>query len=200
MQTTKDILNLPTGLYSVTVLDQNNCSLDTSFTLNSLTFDTTSVVIVPVDCKGESTASVDISVTGGVYPYSFLWSNVATSFISTSEDVLNIPAGSYWLDVSDASGCTITRSISVSEPSSSLNTFVFNVDSTTCNGLSDGSIELQTNGGTSPYTNDWGGANPDSLLSGMYTYKVTDANGCSFDYQILRHLPHQDSMHHTDDS
>jgi gliding motility-associated-like protein len=189
MQTTKDIINLPTGLYSVTVLDQNNCSLDTSFTLNSLTFDTTLVVIVPVACKGESTASVDISVTGGVYPYNFLWSNIATGFTSTSEDVLNILAGSYWLDVSDASGCTITRSISVSEPSSSLNTFVFDVDSSTCNGLSDGSVELQTNGGMSPYTSDWAGANPDSLLSGMYTYKVTDANGCEILDSIFVYEP-----------
>ena len=189
MQTTKDIANLPTGLYSVTILDQNNCSLDTSFTLNSLTFDTTSVVIVPVSCKGASTASVDIGITGGVYPYTFLWSNIATGFTSTNEDILSIPAGSYWLDISDASGCTITRSISVSEPASSLNTFVIDIDSVTCNGLSDGSVELQNSGGLTPYTNDWGVANPDSLSSGMYSYKVTDANGCEIIDSVFIHEP-----------
>ena len=59
-ETTKDIFNLSEGLYSVTVLDQNGCSWDTSITLSSLVFDTAGVSITPVLCKGESTASVDI--------------------------------------------------------------------------------------------------------------------------------------------
>ena len=97
-ETTKDIFNLSEGLYSVTVLDQNGCSWDTSFTLSSLVFDTAGVSITPVLCKGASTASVDIlGIIGGVYPYTFLWTNPTNAFVSTNEDVINIPAGSYWL-------------------------------------------------------------------------------------------------------
>ena len=179
-ETTKDISSLSVGLYSVTALDQNGCSWDTSITLSSLVFDTAGVSIVPVLCKGESTASVDIlGIIGGIYPYTFLWTSPTNAFVSTNEDVLNIPAGSYWLDISDASGCTITRSISVSEPSSALSVFVSNIDSSTCYGYADGSIEIQISGGISPYVSNWGNANPDSLLSGMYTYEITDANGCN---------------------
>ena len=65
------------------------------------------------------------------------------------------------------------------EPSSALSVFVSNVDSTTCYGFADGSVEIQISGGIFPYTSNWGSANPDSLLSGMYTYDVTDANGCN---------------------
>ena len=114
-----------------------------------------------------------------MYPYTFLWTNPTNAFVSNNEDVINIPAGSYWLDITDASGCTITRSISVSEPSSALSVFVSNVDSATCYGFADGSVEIQISGGISPYISNWGSANPDSLLSGMYTYDVTDANGCN---------------------
>lgn len=47
-----------------------------------------------------------------------------------------------------------------------------------CNGLSDGAVTLNTVGGTAPYVEDWGTANPSALAAGNYSYTVTDAGGC----------------------
>ncbi|MDB0027505.1 SprB repeat-containing protein, partial [Flavobacteriales bacterium] len=181
-ETTKDILNLTTGLYSVTVLDQKGCFWDTSFTLTSQVFDTVSVTIVPVDCKGDSTASIDIDgITGGVYPYSFSWLG-PNGYTTNTEDILNVSAGTYIVDVEDAAGCVIQRYISVDQPATALSTVITNIDSVSCHGGNDGSVELSTIGGTvdnlDDYVFDWAGVNPDSLSSGTYSYIVTDLNGC----------------------
>jgi hypothetical protein len=182
--TTKDVANLPEGLFSVTVLDQKGCSWDSIFTLTTLEFDTASVTVVPVDCNGASTASIDIdSITGGFYPYSFSWTSPA-GFVSNNEDILNIISGIYTLSITDASGCTITRSVIVSEPSS-LSSFILSIDSVQCNGYSDGSVEVQTSGGTVPYLYDWGSANPDSLVSGNHIYTITDGNGCEITNSVF---------------
>ena len=181
-ETTKDILNLTTGLYSVTVLDQKGCFWDTSFTLTSQVFDTVSVTVIPVDCKGDSTASIDIDgITGGVYPYSFSWVG-PNGFTTNTEDILNVSAGTYIVDIEDAAGCVIQRYISVDQPATALSTVITNIDSVSCHGGNDGSVELSTIGGTvdnlDNYVFDWAGVNPDSLSSGIYSYIVADLNGC----------------------
>ena len=178
--TTKDINNLSTGTYSVSILDKNNCSpiIPISIVLGSMPFDTLSVSIIDVDCNSASTGSIDINgINGGVYPYSFSWSG-PNGFVSLNEDIINLSVGAYLVEISDASGCVISRYISVKEPMSPLYSLVTDIDSVSCKGYSDGSIEITTSGGTSPYLFDWGSANPDSLTVGIHTCVISDANGC----------------------
>jgi gliding motility-associated-like protein len=175
---TKDINNLNTGTYSVTILDDNNCIWDSTFNLSSIAFDTLSVLKSNISCKGEATGSIDINgIIGGTYPYSFSWTG-PNSFSSNNEDLSNLYSGAYQVNISDATGCQISRYITLSEPNDFLYSIPTTISHATCNGSSDGYVELNITGGTAPYQSDWGSANPDSLVAGNYNYIIYDSNNC----------------------
>jgi citrate lyase gamma subunit len=87
----EDPQNLTSGTYNVTVTYANGCTGTTSATITqpsaALTLSTTQVDVL---CNGNNTGSIDLSVTGGTSPYTYLWSNNATI-----EDILNLVAGTY---------------------------------------------------------------------------------------------------------
>ena len=67
-----------------------------------------------------------------------------------------VPPGVYPYSATDLNGCIIYDTITISEPDSlytAYSTTNYNGFEISCNGLSDGEIDMQTNGGTSPYSN-----------------------------------------------
>ncbi|WP_346862647.1 Ig-like domain-containing protein [uncultured Draconibacterium sp.] len=145
----------------------------------------------PVDvlCYGDSTGSIDIEVSGGVEPYSYLWSNG-----ETTQDISDLPAGTYTVTVTDALSdtlyCDATMDIVITEPTPIAITedLITNVE---VMGESTGSIEVTVNEGTPGYdyawTNEAGdtvGINEDlyNQPAGDYTLTVTDANDCEATY------------------
>ncbi|HEX5002508.1 MAG TPA: gliding motility-associated C-terminal domain-containing protein, partial [Bacteroidia bacterium] len=129
-----------------------------------------------VACNGGLTGGVYITPSGGTLPYTYLWSNAATI-----QDITNVAAGTYTVTVSDANLCTATVSGIVTQPTA-LNATV-TITNATC-GLSNGSVIANPTGGTSPFTYLWNTGQTtqtiSSLLSGVYTVTVTDANLCTF--------------------
>ncbi|MFN8241262.1 MAG: SprB repeat-containing protein [Bacteroidales bacterium] len=174
---TEDISGLAPGTYSVTVTDLNTCTNTASFDVTepsaALAGTTTATNI---QCFGDLTGSVNLTVTGGTSPYTFAWSNGATT-----EDLAGVAAGVYTVTVTDANGCTTTASGTVTGPAEALSgsTAVIMV---LCHGASSGEIDLTVSGGTAPYTYSWnnGAVTEDinGLAAGSYSVKVTDANGC----------------------
>ena len=104
--------------------------------------------VTDVFCAGNSTGSIDITVSGGVPPYSYLWSNG-----STSEDLANITAGNYIINVIDAQGQSQLDTIVVNEPLPLSLSYVITNESSA--GSSDGSIDLTVTGGTPPFSYFW---------------------------------------------
>ncbi len=170
---------LTPGIYTVTVTDANDCTLEQDFNVsepNALQFDG----ITPSDvlCNGGSDGSIDVEMTGGSMPYIYQWDYQD----STSQDLMNIPAGDYILTVTDGDGCTVSTQVTIAEPDAI--TASADPSIASC-GEADGSISLTVNGGTPPFTFAWtngAGTNEDpvNLVAGTYDVVITDANGCTF--------------------
>ncbi len=171
--TTQDITGLVAGTYTVTVTDANSCTKTLSATITQPEALALSNTQVNVLCNGNSTGSIDLTVSGGTSPYTYAWSNSATT-----QDVSNLAAGTYTVTVTDANACTKTLSATITQPSA-LSLSKTQVD-VLCNGNSTGSIDLTVSGGTSPYTYAWSNSattqDISGLVAGTYTVTVTDAN------------------------
>ncbi|MCB0522250.1 MAG: DNRLRE domain-containing protein [Saprospiraceae bacterium] len=174
--TTQDITSLTAGTYTVTVTDARSCTTTASAVVSqpaAITFTNTKV---DVACNGASTGSINLTPAGGTPAYTFLWSNGATT-----EDIASLAAGTYTVTATDTRGCTGSTSITITQ-ATALAISVSKTD-VTCNGASTGSINLTVNGGTSPYTYNWGGGvtsqNRTNLAAGNYTVTVTGTGGCT---------------------
>jgi len=180
---------LGAGWHFVTVTDANLCSeLDSILLTEPDSLQSPpSPSIFPsgsnVACRGDSSGSINLTVSGGTAPYTFAWSNGATS-----EDISNLPAGFYSVVITDTNGCMANASATLTQPVSAVR-----IDSLvspvypggwniSCNGGTNGSIFSYPNGGSPPYTYLW--SNGDSTLNtfnvSVFTYydTVTDVNGC----------------------
>jgi hypothetical protein len=129
-----------------------------------------------VDCFGDASGSISLTMTAGTAPFTFNWSNGGTGFVLN-----NLPAGNYTVNVSDSNGCSLQEGpFTVNEPTPL--SLSFSVDSVSCNGFQDGSIAALVSGGTTPYTFAWSNAATSSSVSGLaagaYSVTITDNNGC----------------------
>jgi outer membrane protein OmpA-like peptidoglycan-associated protein len=175
---TPNLLDVPAGLYSVTVTDAVGCKKTSNSKISEPTlFQATLDGTIDVKCHGDSTGSIQVSAKGGMTPYTYKWSNG-----STSEDIAKLKAGVYSLKVSDANGCTENISATISQPTAML----ASIESTTnleCNGTNTGIINISVKGGSTPYSYAWNnGAHTEDLTNiaaGNYSVKVSDAFGCS---------------------
>src|SRR5690606_15582324 len=130
-----------------------------------------------VTCFGADDGAVDLTVAGGTAPYSFIWSNGATT-----EDVTDLPAGTYSVTITDANLCTVTiDDIVITEPDEI--DAQFSATNVTCFGADDGAVDLTVAGGTAPYSFIWSnGATTEDvtdLPAGTYSVTITDANLCT---------------------
>ncbi len=181
--TSQDRTNLVTGTYSVTVTNTVGCSISASYTISQpATNLTTSATNTPVSCNGGSNGTISLTVNGGVTPYSYLWSNGATT-----EDLATLTAGSYSVTVTDFNGCTASRAINITQPSATTTTETHVNEN--CFGQSIGSIDLTVTGGLAPYTYVWstGATTQDlnSLSAGTYSVSVADSNSCVVTRSII---------------
>ncbi|MEM7367813.1 MAG: PKD domain-containing protein [Bacteroidota bacterium] len=122
----------------------------------------------------DSTGSIDLTVHGGVPPYTFLWNTGATT-----EDLNNLPPGTYWVDVTDSAG-TLSLSDTFYINANEL-ALVPSITPPDCDG-NGGQIDVQVFGGSAPYTFDWSNGSQSNPLTGIlpggYSVTVTDVNGC----------------------
>ena len=168
-------------VYSVVITYANGCTetASTTVVLNdcSCTPPTLSASSTNVSCKNDATGSINLTITGGVAPYSIVWSNGATT-----EDVSALVAGTYKVVVTENGGCKDSLTITITEPSAILSSTTTSTNAT-CFGYSNGAIDLTVSGGTSPYSFVWSNTatseDLSNLVIGTYDVTVTDANGCT---------------------
>ncbi|MDI1323944.1 MAG: gliding motility-associated C-terminal domain-containing protein [Algoriphagus sp.] len=168
--------NLKPGTYTVTVADKFNCDVSVSFEIKSAAEGmTVAESIQDLSCSGQKDGKISLNVSGGVAPYTYSWSNGATS-----KDLTGIASGTYEVLVKDQKGCSFQASYKVGEAVAL--TLESKITEASCVGNSNGQIELSVKGGKAPYTYIWSdgqtGSVAKNLISGSYDVKVTDASGC----------------------
>jgi protocatechuate 3,4-dioxygenase beta subunit len=183
---TADLTALTAGTYTVTVTDANGCSATTSVIITEPAAIVPTVTFTSATC-GFANGSIDLSVTGGVMPYTYDWSNDGPENPDNDpQDLSGLLADTYTVTVTDANGCTATTVVMVNNINGpTLSSTQTNV---TCFNGSNGTIDLTVTGGTGPFTYDWSNDGPETpdndtqdlagLTAGTYTVTVTDANGC----------------------
>jgi len=173
--TAQDLTNAAGGLYTVTVTDSTNCTAQKSFMLTNSSLMSATASLLHPSCS-QASGSIDLTPSGGVAPYTYLWSNGATT-----QDISGLAAGNYSVKITDALGCSTDKTYTLRINNTLLLQYV--VTPVTCAGDSFGAIDLTIVGGTAPYTIQWldGPTTEDrtDLPLGTYTVKVTDAAGCT---------------------
>ncbi|MGH1338662.1 MAG: choice-of-anchor L domain-containing protein [Aureispira sp.] len=173
--TTEDLTNLSAGTYTVTITDNTGCIVVQSYLINNHTLNS-SATTIDQGCTA-SIGSIDLMVTGGTSPYTYLWSNAVTT-----EDLANLAAGTYTVTITDAVACVAINSFTVGTAVSTVANNAVVVPAA-C-GASTGSIDNSPSGGGAPYSFVWstGATTEDlgNLAPGSYQVTITDALGCSF--------------------
>ncbi len=171
--------NLAAGTYTVTVTDANMCTKTNSFTVTQPGSGITIVPTVINATCGASNGSISLVLGGGNTPYSYNWSGTGTG----TNPRTALAVGTYTVTVTDGNGCSTTNSATVVESATAV-TILKTVTNVTCNGGTNGSIDLMVSGGITPYSYSWSGIGVGTdprtgLAAGTYTVTVTDGNSCS---------------------
>ncbi|MBX7095201.1 MAG: gliding motility-associated C-terminal domain-containing protein [Flavobacteriales bacterium] len=173
--------NLPDGTYTYNVVSANGCTATGTFSINpgppccSVTAAGTNVT-----CNGGSTGTVSANPTGQA-GFTYNWN---TTPAQTGQTAVNVPAGTYTVTMTDASGCVATATTTITQPTAI--TATLSQTNVTCNGLCNGTItvngatggtgaiQYSINGGAFQAGNSFSG-----LCAGAYTVVVRDANNCT---------------------
>lgn len=170
----KDILNLSAGDYTVTVTDAVNCTAQATMTVNQLS----QVIIslnIGTDVCGDNSGFISAFVTGGISPYTYLWSNGATT-----DSIFGLSSGTYTVTVNDLSCSTTTSGIVGLGTPSSIQ--IVQVNNVSCNGLVNGSVNISVTG-VAPFSFLWSNGktteDTSNVSAGVYTVTVTNSLSCT---------------------
>ncbi|OFX23750.1 MAG: hypothetical protein A2033_12905 [Bacteroidetes bacterium GWA2_31_9] len=168
------IADLSAGMYSVSLYDSNNCTLSLS---SQITEADSIHIISGITNSSGNNGSINISVSLGVPPYTFVWSNNAVT-----EDISGLAPGNYSVTLTDNNGCIKSKIFIVGFICPNI---IINLTSTnsTSNLTNDGEIISTVSGGVTPYSYNWSNGNSvsdiNNLIPGQYCLTVTDNNNCN---------------------
>ncbi|MFT7079000.1 MAG: gliding motility-associated-like protein [Cryomorphaceae bacterium] len=196
VSTDQDIVDLIAGTYEVTVTDAANCVVVIQETVNEP--DPLTAVITPsnLQCFENNSGELTALAQGGTPGYNYSWVG-PNGFTGLGPTIIGLSAGTYSLTVTDNINCVFTIDVDLVEPDELILNFLETPIS--CNGDSDGEIDLTVLGGTASFTFSWTGpggftsTNEDitGLATGIYTIEVTDFNSCviSESYDLIEPQP-----------
>ncbi|MCS6979219.1 MAG: PKD domain-containing protein [Flavobacteriales bacterium] len=169
---------LSANTYTVTVTDQNGCQTQASATITQPPPLTVSVTTQNAACNGSPTGSATSQVNGGTPQYSYNWSNGG----GTNPNLVNVPANTYVLTVTDANGCTATATANIGQPSP-LQATLSSITNVTCHNGSNGGATVTASGGPGGFNYLWQpggltGPTQSGLSPNTYTIWVYDNLNC----------------------
>jgi gliding motility-associated-like protein len=197
----EDQMSLTAGTYSLEVTDVNSCQakLDTALTEPLPLASVLQVKNITCAAPGMDNGEVDLTVSGGASPYSFVWSNS-----EVTEDITNLAAEEYIVTITDINGCQLIDTALVSLPPEvrfgfTLSDHNGNGFSISCYNGSDGSIDIEPTAGAAPFLFNWTGPsgfnsnspNLSGLSAGEYNLHIVDSNYCTADTIFVLEDPYE---------
>jgi len=181
------IIGLSGGDYFVTAIDGNGCAATAQYFVYEPDSVGVSITYISsqdkfgygVSCFGDTDGQIFVAASGGNGEHFYNWSHDNTLTASGDQD---LAPGFYTVTVSDSNGCTSEMTNEITEPS------IIEVSSTktdiSCEGASDGFIDVTVLGGVGAYFFTWDPAQPNfedlgGLTAGTYTVTVSDGNNCT---------------------
>ncbi|MBI2279329.1 MAG: SprB repeat-containing protein [Bacteroidetes bacterium] len=137
------VSGLAEGTYTVSVTDASNCTTFKIFTISQPNLLTLGLIPTNISCFGYKDGTIDLTVSGGTFPYSYLWTTGGNP-IANYEDLVGLQPGTYSITVLDENKCAASGSIGITQPSALTSTYTY-VDNL-CNGYSAGSINITPSG------------------------------------------------------
>ena len=154
--TANTISNLSQGNYEVVLTDFYNCSDTLNFTLTEPTPLSLTPVITDINCFGDFTGELSLSVSGGTAPFSFNHDpNVgsAASITTNNYIIQNLPSGDVEVTVTDTNSCILTDTFTIQE-NPEITAMFTNITPETCSN-NNGSATIIVNGGVPNYFVEW---------------------------------------------
>ena len=168
------------------------------FTINSASAQQLSVSITvtqPISCYGGNDGSLTANATGGSAPYSYIWSTE-----ESTSSITRLEAGYYHIVIYDSQDNSAEAEIMLRNPeklSLEVSSYTYsNGFNVTTHFASDGIVNTNPSGGTSPYSYLWsdGGAtqNRSGIHAGSYEILLTDDHGCNLRGSVFLSAPDRD--------
>lgn len=168
------------GLYSVEITDVNGCKFydESDFiTYNGITSQSE---INHISCYNMNNGSISVVVSGGDSLYTYAWSNGNFTNVAT-----NLEYGNHQVMIRDQSNCVIIENFIINQPEPLVTSLSYIQPTET----TFGSIDIEVNGGTQPYTYSWnhGESSEDltNVVADFYEVGVSDANGCMSSQNVI---------------
>ncbi|MGQ0827326.1 MAG: DUF7948 domain-containing protein [Bacteroidota bacterium] len=187
VQSGTTITNVPPGNYTVTVTESSCLQKKVTHTVTIKQIGAfTSIPIINKSCPGANNGSISITTTGGIAPFTYLWSNGAPN---STNSITNLSPGTYSVTITDSAGCTnkyTSLFVDTININYTIDGFIKCFNDTT-------SLKIIPSGGLSPYSIIWtspGATGPYiyGVGTGNYSGIITDANGCqkTFSYTLTQ--------------
>src|SRR5690606_11854273 len=180
---TTSVTGLTAGTWTCTVTDANSCTSSVNFTITQPTaaLSVSQASQTNIACKDGATGAASVNATGGTGPYNYNWTPGNPTGDGTAS-VTGLTAGTWTCTVTDSNNCTASVNFTVTEPTTVLSASA-TATNVSCNGGSNGAVDLTVTGGIAPYTYAWSNSavtqDMTDLEAGTYSVTVTDANGCT---------------------
>ncbi len=174
--TIQSVQNLPAGNYSVTINDSDTSSVTQTFSINEPGSISTTISTYHIDTIVNALGTISITASGGVSPYSYLWSNNEAGFYI---DSLN--AGTYTCTTTDLNGCQYISDHFIGYYSwAQAPVITYTITPESCLNSCDGEIDISVTSGVSPFNFSWSNGatteDVDNLCADFYNLTVEDAN------------------------
>lgn len=186
LQSSNVFTGLAIGTYTVYATDINGCGTTMTATVTRTGNLGVGYSLSNSACSGVNNGIITILPPSVYTPIQYSLNGGPPQ---TSNVFAGLAAGTYTINVTDATGCTGSTTVTMTQGSSVSATG--SMTPTSCSGSNNGTITVFASGGSLPYQYSLNGGAPQAsnvftgLTSGNYSIRVTDVNGCYTTFSMI---------------